>query len=67
MKVSSTRPARFAPRPVLAIAQSVSAAPPAPAVGSIRVAAAPPSVISAPVRRSSRALARWPTSQKRAM
>ena len=65
--MSSVRPARLEPMPVLAIAQSVSAAPPTPAVGSSRVAAAPPSVISAPARRSSRGVARWPTSQKSAM
>ena len=61
------RPARLRPMPVLLIAHSVSAAPPAPAVGSSRVAAAPPSVISAPARRSSRGVARRPTSQNSAM
>ena len=54
----SVRPARLLPMPVLAIAQRVSAAPPAPAVGSSRVAAAPPNVISVLARRSRRGVAR---------
>ena len=61
------RPARLVSMPVFVIAHSVSAAPPTPAVGSSRVAAAPPSVISVPARRSSRGLARRPTSQNSAM
>ncbi len=63
----SVRPARLLPMPVFAIAHSVSAAPPAPAVGSSRVAAAPPSVISVLARRSRRGVARRPTSQNSAM
>jgi hypothetical protein len=46
------------PIPVLAIAHIVSAAPPAPAVGSNRVAAAPPRVISVLARRSRRDVVR---------
>jgi hypothetical protein len=53
--------------PDLRSAQSVSAAPPTPAVGSRRVAPAPPRVTCALARRSIRELARPATSQSSAM
>ena len=55
------------PRPERRSAHKVIAAPPTPAVGSSRVAAAPPRVISVVSRRPSRAEARLPTSHSVAM
>ena len=62
-KPSSVRVAPREPRPERRSAQRVSAAPPTPAVGSSRVAAAPPSVtcvLSLSPRRLRRAAADHP-------
>jgi hypothetical protein len=66
-KVSSVRVAPRVPSPARRSAHRVRAAPPAPAVGSRRVAAAPPSVICVDSRKPRRADARWPTSHSSRM
>jgi hypothetical protein len=63
MKPSSVRVASRVSRPARRSVHNVSAAPPAPAVGSSRVAAVPASVISALVRRVIRGAARPATSE----
>jgi hypothetical protein len=66
-KVSNVEAAPRVPSPERRSAHSVIAAPPTPAVGSSRVAAAPPSVISVLSRRPSRDEARLPTSHSSRM
>ena len=65
-KPSSVRVAPREPSPARRSAHSVIAAPPTPAVGSSRVAAAPPSVTCVLSRSPRRVVARLPTSQNRA-
>ena len=65
-KPSSVRVAAREPRPAFRSAHSVIAAPPTPAVGRSRVAAAPPSVTCVLSLSPRRRVARLPTIQKRA-